>query len=40
MSLQRTKFTAEFKAEAAALVRRTGHSANQIAKDGESARPH
>ena len=33
MSLPRRKFTAEFKAEAIALVRRTGHSANQIAKE-------
>ena len=33
MSVQRRKFTAEFKAEAIALVRRTGHSANQIAKE-------
>lgn len=40
MSLPRRKFTAEFKAEAIALVRRTGHSANQIAKELESARRH
>ncbi len=33
MSVQRRKFMAEFKAEAIALVRRTGHSANQIAKE-------
>jgi transposase len=33
MSLQRRKFTSEFKAEAVALVRRTGQSANQIAKE-------
>ena len=33
MSLQRRKFTSEFKAEAVALVRRTGQSANQVAKE-------
>lgn len=33
MSLQRRKFTGEFKAEAIALVRQTGHSANQIARE-------
>ena len=33
MSMQRRKFTSEFKAEAVALVRRTGESANQIAKE-------
>jgi transposase len=33
MSTQRRKFTSEFKAEAVALVRRTGQSANQIAKE-------
>ncbi len=33
ISTQRRTFTAEFKAEAGALVRRTGQSANQIAKE-------
>jgi transposase len=33
MRTQRRKFTSEFRAEAVALVRRTGQSANQIAKE-------
>lgn len=33
MRLQGRKFTSEFKTETVALVRRTGQSANQIAKE-------
>jgi len=33
MSVPRRKFTAEFKQEAVALVRRSGQSANQVAKE-------
>lgn len=33
MRAQRRKFTAEFKHEAVALVRRSGQSANQVAKE-------
>ena len=33
MSIQRRTFTSECKAEAVALVRRTGQNANQIAKE-------
>lgn len=33
MSAQRRKFTAEFRQEAVALVRRSGQSANQVAKE-------
>ena len=33
MGTQRRKFTSEFKQEAVALVRRSGQSANQVAKE-------
>jgi len=33
MSAPRRKFTSEFKQEAVALVRRSGQSANQVAKE-------
>ena len=33
MSALRRKFTAEFKQEAVALVRRSGRSANQLAQE-------
>jgi transposase len=33
MKTRRSKFTAEFKQEAVALVKRSGKSANQIAKE-------
>lgn len=33
MSTQRRQFTPEFKQEAVALVRQSGRSANQVAKD-------